>query len=177
MRNEDDVAKGERGEVERGKRVSSGGAAETRGVILSRRSRGAGGAVERRSAAKDPPQTYATCPTTLSPAAVDEVAERFRVLGEPLRVRLIQELQDGEKSVGELVTALGATQSNVSKHLRIIQAAGLAGRRHEGNLVYYFMTDRSVFALCDAVCASVGERLTRDARLGAELNRSGNRRR
>ncbi len=156
MRNEDDMTE----------RPSAG-------VILSRRSRGEGGEVERRSAAKDPPQVPpALCPTKLSPAAVDEVAERFRVLGEPLRVRLIQELQDGEKSVGELVTALGATQSNVSKHLRIIQAAGLAGRRHEGNLVYYFMTDRSVFALCDAVCASVGERLTRDAKLGAELNRN-----
>ncbi len=119
----------------------------------------------------------APCRADLSPAAVDEVAERFRVLGEPLRVRLIQELQDGERTVSDLVAALGATQSNVSKHLRIIQAAGIAGRRHAGNLVYYFMTDPSVFALCDAVCASVGERLTRDARIAAELNRSGNRRR
>ncbi len=107
----------------------------------------------------------------LSEAAVEMVAGRFRTLGEPLRIRLIQALQAGEKSVTELVAAVGSTQPNVSKHLRILQEAGIVGRRQEGNLVYCFIADDSVFDLCDAVCSSVGDRLTRDAKLAAELNR------
>ncbi len=111
----------------------------------------------------------------LSEAAIDLVAGRFRILGEPLRIRLIQALQEGEKSVSELVAAVGSTQPNVSKHLRILQEAGIVGRRQEGNLVYCFIADESVFDLCDAVCSSVGERLSRDAKIAIELNR-GNRR-
>lgn len=107
----------------------------------------------------------------LSPAAIDMVAARFRILGEPLRIRIIQELQAGEKNVSELVAAVGSTQPNVSKHLRILQEAGIIGRRQDGNLVYCYITDDSVLHLCDAVCSSVGERLSRDARLAAELNR------
>ena len=107
----------------------------------------------------------------LSPAAIELVASRFRILGEPLRIRILQELQTGEKSVSELVTAVGSTQPNVSKHLRILQEANFVGRRQEGNSVYCFITDPTVLELCDAVCASLGERLTENARLAAELNR------
>ena len=121
-----------------------------------------------------PPGTAAggRAAATLALTAIEVVAERFRVLGEPLRVRLIQELKDGEKSVSQLAKALESTQSNISKHLRIIENAGIAGSRRSKNLVYYFVVDEGVFRLCDAVCASVGERLRRDARLAAELNRT-----
>lgn len=107
----------------------------------------------------------------LSPQAVDLLASRFRVLGEPLRIRILQELQDGEKNVSELVEAVGSTQPNVSKHLRILQEAGMVDRRQEGNQVYCFIADPSVFALCDAACSGVGRRLSRHARLAAELHR------
>ncbi len=110
-------------------------------------------------------------PEMLSDAAIELVATRFRILGEPLRIRLIQALHDGEKSVSELVAEVGSTQPNVSKHLRILQDAGIVGRRQEGNLVYCFIADDSVFELCDAVCSSVGERLSRDAKLVVELHR------
>lgn len=113
----------------------------------------------------------------MSEAAIDLVAARFRILGEPLRIRLIQALHDGEKSVSELVAEVGSTQPNVSKHLRILQDAAIVGRRQEGNLVYCFIADESVFDLCDAVCSSVGQRLSRDAKLAAELNRGIGRRR
>lgn len=107
----------------------------------------------------------------LSPAAIDMVAGRFRILGEPLRIRIIQSLQDGEKNVSELVAAVGSTQPNVSKHLRILQDAGIVGRRQDGNNVYCFIADESVLDLCDAVCSSVGARLARDAKFAAELAR------
>ena len=107
----------------------------------------------------------------MSAGAVALVAARFRILGEPLRLRLLQELHDGEKSVSELVAAVGSTQPNVSKHLRILQEAGFIGRRQEGNLVYCRIVDPSVIELCDAVCATLGERLAENARLATELTR------
>lgn len=112
----------------------------------------------------------------LSPEAIEMVAARFRILGEPLRIRILQELQGGELSVSELVAAIGSTQPNVSKHLRILQEAGFIGRRQDGNLVYCFIEDPSVFELCDAVCTSVGQRLTQHARLATELHRGIGRR-
>jgi ArsR family transcriptional regulator len=97
------------------------------------------------------------------------VAERFRILGEPLRILLLQTLREGERSVGELVAAVGSTQPNVSKHLRILQAAGLVGRRQERNTAFYAIADPSVFDLCAAVCDSVGARLVRTAELASQL--------
>lgn len=107
----------------------------------------------------------------LSPEALAMVAGRFRVLGEPLRVRILEELRDDEKNVTELVEATGSTQSNVSKHLRVLQEAGFVGRRQLGNQVFYSIEDPCVFDLCDVMCTSVSERLVRGARLATELRR------
>ena len=112
----------------------------------------------------------------LSLDAVELVAARFRTLGEPIRIQLLQSLQRGELNVTDLVAAVGSTQSNVSRHLRILQDAGLVGRRQDGNSVYYSITDPSVFTLCDAVCSSIGMRLTRHATLADELRRRARRR-
>lgn len=112
----------------------------------------------------------------LSPEAVRLVAGRFRILGEPLRIHILQSLQHGEKNVTELVAAVGSTQPNVSKHLRILQEAGIVGRRQEGNSVYCYIADESVFDLCDAVCGSISGRLEQGARLAVELGRGVRRR-
>lgn len=112
----------------------------------------------------------------LSSNAVELVASRFRTLGEPIRIQLLQALQRGERNVSDLVAAVGSTQSNVSKHLRILQDAGLVGRRQDGNSVYYSIADPTVFALCDAVCNSIGARLTQHATLADELRRRARRR-
>ena len=102
----------------------------------------------------------------LSPEALELVAARFKVLAEPLRLRILQELEShGEMSVSELTEAVGATQPNVSKHLRILQDQGLVGRRQAGNTVFCFIADPTVIALCDAVCGSLRERLTTQARV------------
>lgn len=107
----------------------------------------------------------------LSPEAIALVAARFRVLGEPLRVRILEELRDGEKNVSEIVAATGSTQPNISKHLRTLQEAGLIGRRQDGNQVYCSIEDPMVFDLCDLVCTSLSARLSRGARLATELHR------
>jgi DNA-binding transcriptional ArsR family regulator len=107
----------------------------------------------------------------LSVEVVELVAARFRILGEPIRIQLLQALQPGERNVSDLVGAVGSTQPNISKHLRILQDAGLVSRRQDGNSVYYSITDPTVFALCDVVCSSIRARLMQSASLADELRR------
>lgn len=83
------------------------------------------------------------------------VAERFRSLGEPTRLRLLDALRAGEKTVTELVEATGLGQANVSKHLATLYAAGLVARRRSGLFVYYAIADRGTFRLCDLVCSQL----------------------
>ena len=73
--------------------------------------------------------------------------------------------------MSELVAAVGSTQPNVSRHLSILQSAGLVGGRQEGTSAFYSVADPTVFALCDAVYRSIGQRLTGDAGLAEELRR------
>ena len=87
------------------------------------------------------------------------IARRFRLLAEPMRIRLLDDLRDGEATVGELAEALATSQQNVSKHLGVLAEAGMLGRRKEGNRVYYRIVDESVFALCEQVCGSVQDQL------------------
>ena len=96
----------------------------------------------------------------MTPEALELVAARFKVMAEPLRLRILQELEGGELSVGDITEAVESTQPNVSKHLKMLQEAGLLGRRQEGNTVYYSIADASVFEICDVVCSSIRERLT-----------------
>lgn len=94
----------------------------------------------------------------MSPEAVSLVASRFRVLSEPLRLHILQYLEEGEASVTAITNAVGATQPNVSKHLRMLQDEGLVARRSEGNTVFYRIADDSIFELCRVVCGSLKER-------------------
>ena len=94
---------------------------------------------------------------------VDLIARRFRVIGEPMRIRLLDRLREGEASVNELTEALAASQQNVSKHLAVLLEAGIVGRRKQGNRVLYAIADESIFALCEQVCGSLQRQL-------AELN-------
>jgi len=87
------------------------------------------------------------------------IARRFRVIGEPMRIRLLDRLRDGEATVTELTEALDASQQNVSKHLSVLADVGIVGRRKDGNRVYYSVVDESVFALCEDICGSVQRQL------------------
>ncbi len=105
--------------------------------------------------------------TNLSNEALELIASRFKVLGEPLRLRILHTLQDGEKSVNELSELVEASQPNVSKHLKILQDAGVLNRRQKGNAVYYSIADESIFELCEVVCNSLEKRLENQARIFA----------
>ena len=104
-------------------------------------------------------------PSQLSSEALDLIAARFRVLGEPMRLKLIIALEPGEKNVGELVGATGGTQANVSRHLQTLTDAGILARRKEGLNVYYFIADPGIFEMCEGVCGSLQRRLGSQARI------------
>ena len=91
---------------------------------------------------------------------VDQIAQRFRVLGEPMRIRLLDRLRDGEASVQDLTDALGTTQQNVSKHLGVLHVAGVVSRRRQGNRVLFAIADDSVFDLCETVCGGLRRQVT-----------------
>lgn len=99
----------------------------------------------------------------LSNDALDLVANRFKILSEPLRLKLLQLLQSGEKSVGELTEICETSQPNISKHLKLLQTGGLVRRTQHGNTVYYSIADQSIFTLCEVVCNSLEERLRNQA--------------
>jgi DNA-binding transcriptional ArsR family regulator len=94
-------------------------------------------------------------PRPLPEPLVELVAQRFRVLGEPMRIKLLDRLREGDATVGELQQSLGASQQNISKHLGILHSAGMVSRTKEGNHARYSIADPSVFALCEQVCGGV----------------------
>lgn len=106
-----------------------------------------------------------TLPHPLPDALADLIAQRFRVIGEPMRIRLLDQLRDGEAGVQELTDATGASQQNISKHLGVLHGAGILSRRKEGNRVFYAIADDSVFDLCEHVCGGVQRQLDELSRL------------
>lgn len=99
----------------------------------------------------------------LTTEALELVAARFKVLAEPLRLSILQFLQDGEMSVSEITEAVDSTQPNVSKHLKMLQDAGIIARRQSGNNVYYSVADETIFQLCEVVCSSLRKRLEKQS--------------
>lgn len=104
-----------------------------------------------------------TTPKVLSDGALEMIAGRFKVLSEALRLKLIIQLETGEKNVSELVRATGATQANVSRHLQTLTDAGIVSRRKEGQKAFYRIADDSVFEMCDHVCGSLKKRFEAQA--------------
>lgn len=98
-------------------------------------------------------------PLALSDDALQLVARRFAVLAEPMRLRILNALCDGERNVTSLVEATEATQTNVSRHLQVLATNGLVARRREGVQVYYRVKDPSLFELCELVCGSLEKHL------------------
>ena len=109
-------------------------------------------------------------PHPLPEPLIEIVAQRFRVLGEPMRIRLLDRLREGDATVGELQRALGASQQNVSKHLGMLVDAGLVRRVKDGNRAYFSIADESLFDLCEQVCGSLRRQV---AQLDAVLQLEG----
>jgi DNA-binding transcriptional ArsR family regulator len=101
---------------------------------------------------------------------VELIADRFRALAEPTRVKLLDRLREGEATVLELTALVGTTQQNVSKHLNLLQQAGVVARRKQGNYAYYRIIDETVYALCETVCGSLQDRFEALRRVTAVAN-------
>lgn len=93
------------------------------------------------------------------------IAERFKALSEPMRLRLLQALRAGEASVGELAERVGGGHANVSKHLQLLFQQGYVARRKEGTSSWYRITDPQVFKICALVCGGLEEELDRKRKL------------
>jgi DNA-binding transcriptional ArsR family regulator len=87
------------------------------------------------------------------------IADRFRVLSEPTRIRILDRLREREATVGELARELGAGQQNVSKHLGVLAQAGLVAREKDGNAVRCRIADETVFDLCELVCGGIARQV------------------
>lgn len=95
----------------------------------------------------------------------DSVARYFALLADPTRLRIMHTICQAEKTVGEVVEATDATQTNVSRHLGLLHRAGVLGRRKAGSRVYYCVTDSAFTELCRVVCVRVAAELDGDRTL------------
>lgn len=96
--------------------------------------------------------------TRMTPDLLAAIADRFKVLGEPARLHILQTLRGRERTVTDLVEDTGMGQANVSKHLQLLLAQGFVARRKDGLFARYRLADQDVFRLCDIMCG----RLERD---------------
>ncbi len=90
--------------------------------------------------------------TELTPAALGLMAEFFKVLSEVSRLQIVCSLKPGAKSVTEIIEATGLGQANVSKHLKMLNQAGVVSREQRGVSVFYQISNPFLFELCDLVC-------------------------
>jgi DNA-binding transcriptional ArsR family regulator len=92
----------------------------------------------------------------------DKAADLFAVMSTPIRLRIISELCQGEKNVGQLLENIGVAQPNMSQHLNIMFRSGVLGKRRQGAQVFYRIADETAAKVCRAVCTQVA--------IGADMN-------
>ena len=108
-----------------------------------------------------------------APSAVGEIkASLFRVLGHPARVRMLELLRDGERSVGALQAELELDSGGTSQHLAALRRIGLVESRRDGTNVYYRVDDERVFDLLAAGSDIIGRQLEQQQSILRELGRS-----
>jgi DNA-binding transcriptional ArsR family regulator len=100
----------------------------------------------------------------LSDRARELMAVRFRALGEPMRLKILERLFRSPASVGEILDAVGGTQANVSKHLAVLRTGRLVRGRKEGNRTVYSISDPALERLCAVVCEAVSREARAEAR-------------
>jgi DNA-binding transcriptional ArsR family regulator len=95
---------------------------------------------------------------------IEEVARYFGALAVGMRLKILNALRDGERTVGELTELAGSTQANVSKHLAVLAAAGVVDKTPRGTSAYYRIVDPRIYRLCDLVCGQIGRRWREQSR-------------
>jgi DNA-binding transcriptional ArsR family regulator len=85
----------------------------------------------------------------------ERVSGYFALLSEPTRLKILNAMCEGERSVSDIVARSGASQTNVSRNLNLMYDRGVLKRRREGALTYYAIADETVVSLCRTVCVQV----------------------
>lgn len=87
----------------------------------------------------------------IDPGVLERASRVIRVVGHPLRLRLLELLEGGERNVTELVQASGVGQAMVSQQLKILRAEGVVGDRRDGARVFYRITEPKVTKILDCI--------------------------
>ncbi len=90
---------------------------------------------------------------------IDAISSRFKLLSEPMRLKILRTLCEQEHTVQEIVNEINASQANISKHLALMYESGIVSRRKEGLKCYYRITDESVIYSCYLSSKGVVENL------------------
>lgn len=85
----------------------------------------------------------------------ESAAELFGLLASPMRLRILRVLCESERSVGDVVTVTGASQTNVSQHLALLYRHRVVARRREGSQTIYCVSNEMVIELCRMVCTQL----------------------
>jgi DNA-binding transcriptional ArsR family regulator len=113
----------------------------------------------------------------LSGPVLDLIAGRLKVLADPTRLRILDALRAGERSVLELARAAGTGQPNASRHLALLLKAGLVANRQDGRQVFYRVVDPFIEPICDAICGSLRAHFEVQQHLAETMPRPRTRRR
>ena len=106
-----------------------------------------------------------------TPREQDLLAKYFRALGDPTRLRVLELLSDGERSVGELVAALGLPQPQVSNHLACLRWCGFVTTRREHRTIHYRLADdrvHEIVTLARALLADNADHVAACTRIDSE---------
>jgi DNA-binding transcriptional ArsR family regulator len=101
-------------------------------------------------------------PVIASDELLGRIAEVLKAMADPTRLKILHSLHQGERCVSDILTNVGGSQANVSKHLSVLKRAGLVDCRREGLNVFYRIIDEGVFTICRNVCDSLELRVDRE---------------
>jgi ArsR family transcriptional regulator len=97
-------------------------------------------------------------------------ADFFKTLAHPARIRVLELLRDGERSVGELIPEVGIESSHLSQQLGVLRRANIIQSRKAGTSVLYSVTNERIFGLLEIAKAIITSSLSESTQLIAELN-------
>ena len=101
----------------------------------------------------------------------DAVAAYFSILSEPNRLKIMHAICQQERSVNQIVEEVGATQTNISRHLNLMHRGGVVTRRKEGNQVFYRIADPVMVEICRTVCMRIASSIENRQPLRQDLMR------
>lgn len=103
-------------------------------------------------------------------ALLEMISNRFKILADANRLKVLNCLKSGEKNVGKIIEETGLKQANVSKILLAMAQYNIVARRKDGNSVYYHIVDDSIFDLCSIVCSKLQEDMADFSKLAGVKN-------